>query len=77
VGRKGRWASGEKEKRGRRAVGLGRKERERGLGEFCFFSKTFQIFSNLQNTLKLHTNKQNTLHSNYDAQALIASKFLK
>jgi hypothetical protein len=33
-----------KRKRGRRAVGLGREERERGLGEFCFF---FKNFSNL------------------------------
>jgi hypothetical protein len=55
----------------------GEGERFRGLVSLVFFSKTFQIFSNLQNTLKLHTNKQNTLHSNYDAQALIASKLLK
>jgi hypothetical protein len=54
-------------------------ERFRGLMSFVFlfFSKTFQIFSNIQNILKLHTNKQNTMHSNYDAQALIASKLLK
>jgi hypothetical protein len=40
-----------KRKRGRRAVGLGREERERGLGEFCFFFqklfKSFQTFKTL------------------------------
>jgi hypothetical protein len=40
-GEVGQWR---KRKRGRRAVGLGQEERERGLGEFCFFS--FPFFSN-------------------------------
>jgi hypothetical protein len=41
---------GKKRKRGRRAVGLGREERERGLGVWrdLFFSKTLQIFSNFK-----------------------------
>jgi hypothetical protein len=49
----------------------GLRERKRGREEGLGF---FQTLSKL---CKLHSNKHATMHSNYDAQALIASKIIK
>jgi hypothetical protein len=49
-----------------------REGEKRGFG-VSFFS-FFKLFFKL---CKLHSNKHKTIHSNYDAQALIASKIIE
>jgi hypothetical protein len=58
------WATGQK--------GEGKEE-----GFWCFFSFFQTLFQTFSKLCKLHSNKHKTMHSNYDAQALVASKIIE